>query len=431
MKREFLICVAAFFFGFTSHAFAEEGRIFVADTLTYRLYIDDIPCGDRTQRALSFRAEFRDPVLARDPDTIARAALVGAIVMKRWPARVTCIDHNNFMGTVTSYYEGDLMYRGRTHVTQNLREYDPQSGERFGGSKRGTPFSLVLREFAKGAFRSNKSGPLDAREFIDALEKAEATRTEMIALDFIRASILDRENQPFLPSRKPASAEIIEGLELASANGVEGATLHLSRRAGIDTILRQIRRRALEGNAGVTDDEMDVLTENRELIDASLSQNVGLIKFLVSEVENLGISIDPSVPSTNTNSLPVAFEIERALNGLLRSMLTGADTLVPLPSGAAYSCDEDWCYIADGNMQMRLNVNGQPMCTELRSGEARCDFSYSYNIRGGDFLQIPNDLRSELLNTLSGVASQKQIKTRANLSKSTGQWRILPPLETR
>jgi len=309
MMHKFMSYVVALTIGLTSSASGQEATIFVADTMTYRLYISEIPCGAATQRQLSFRAEFRDPVLARDPDIIARAALVGAIALRRWPTRVTCIDTNNFLGRVTSYYEGNLMYRGRTHVTQNLREYELQSGERFGGLVRGTTFSLVLRDFAQGAFRPSNNAPLDTPAFFDALEKAASTPSETAAMDYIRASLMDRENDPFFPNARPASVEIIDGLERASQQGVEAATLHLLRRAGVDTIVRQIRGRAIEGNAGVTDEEMEILNESRGLIETAISQEIGLVLFLMSELDKVGVSIDPSMPSTNDNSLPVAFEI--------------------------------------------------------------------------------------------------------------------------
>lgn len=432
MKKLTLAFLISAFLGSFSQAIAQQHTVFIADTWSYRLFTIDEPCIDKSRRKLTFRAEFRDPVLARDPEIVARAAIVGASSLLRWPNRYTCIDHGNFVGEVTSYYSGDLMFRARTHLTDRLHTMTPQSAERFGGLKRGTAFSKIIRAYVAGEYRADQHTPPDIQKFVADLDNAEITEGEKPDLAFVIASALDRENQPFLPNRKPASQDIMDRLNFASENGVQGATLHLLLRAGIRDTIYEIRGRATKGDASVTPAEREILTQNLDLINRALEQKIGLMLLLKSEMDRFGLSIDPSVVSTNTNAVPVAFNIERALNRMLRVQLTGADKILQaasaLPPGAAYACDEDWCYAANGILQLRFLSRSDPQCLETAPGRAKCDFKYSLVVRGGDFLQLEGDVRTKLMNAMTNVAAAQEIHATASFQKSGGEWRVLLPI---
>lgn len=306
MEKVFYVLLFNLLFGLLTGAVAQTHTVFLADTRSYRLYTTENPCIDESRKKLTFRAEFRDPVLARNPDIVARAAVVGASVLKKWPNRYTCINTNNFLGEVTSYYNGDLMFRVKTHLTDNLRNIDTQSTERFGKLKRGTPFSLVLRAYADGAYGGDWKTEPDFAGFLSDIENAEITEAEKPDRDFVVASVLDRGNGGFPASKTAISQEAADRLASASLNGVEGATLHLLYRAGIRDVIYTIRSRAQKGKTELTGDEKAAFATHKALIDRALQQRVGLMLMLKSEMDRLGISIDPSVASTYVATLPNA-----------------------------------------------------------------------------------------------------------------------------
>lgn len=297
-------CLIGLLLAFGSAAAADQGDIFVTDTWLYRLYVTETPCVDTSRRSLSFKAEFRDHILARNPDLVARAAAVGAATLQRWPSKVTCINSDSFVGSVNSYFDGNLMFRTKAHITDEFRTVDTQFAERYGKFARGTPLSDVLRAFGDGEYDTNGKSEPDFAQFLADVESAEATDTQKSDKDYIIASVLDRENRGFPASQTPASRDVIDRLTSASQSGVAGATLHLLYRAAIRDLVYAIRERAKNGKTVISADEKAVFEEHQELINRALAQKVGLMMLLKSEMDRFGISIDPSVDSTYVVSYP-------------------------------------------------------------------------------------------------------------------------------
>jgi hypothetical protein len=265
--------------------------VFVTDRFLYKVYTIENPCIEKSRRTLDFRIEFRDPALARDPEIIAQAVREAASSLKRWRSEYTCIDDDNFVGNAISYYDGNLMYRAKVHVTSNLRETKVLSGEKLGKLVRPTRFSLIIRALGSGEYGGYGSGKaFRSDDLFNDLDSVDIREEEKSGRDFIvgfqKAQLANR-----------VTSEARERLELASKGGSEGATLRLLSDSGVEDVVFYIRSRTSSGVTSITPEETATLKTHKDLIDRALSQRVGSVMLLESELARFGLSFDADGPS--------------------------------------------------------------------------------------------------------------------------------------
>ncbi len=265
--------------------------VFVTDKFLYKVYTIENPCIETARRKLDFRLEFRDPALARDPEIIAQAVRQGAFWLQRWPSEYTCIAADNFVGNAISYYDGNLMYRAKVHVTSNLRETKILSGERLGKLVRGTPFSLIIRALGNqeyGGYGSGKEFRFD--DLLNDLDSAELKEEEKPGRDFIAG---------FLTAQfaKTMTGDARNRLNSASLGGSEGATSRLLSASGVEEAIHKIRYRTNSSVTDITPQEKATFEANADLISRALMQRVGSMMLLESELTRFGLTSDAEGPS--------------------------------------------------------------------------------------------------------------------------------------